>query len=63
MPRKPSSGRPYSPRASEKLRAMFKVSTTTMDRAGVTVSPAPRRHALAANMKIMNGSERDSARR
>ena len=41
---------------------MFSPSTSTIETAGVRVSPAPRRQALAENMKMLKGSESERTR-
>src|SRR6185503_10949912 len=54
---------PHQPYVRPQLKKMLTTSTTIIAIAGRIVSPAPRRHALAINIGITNGSDHDSIRR
>jgi hypothetical protein len=63
MPSNPSFGRPNQPYVSPKLNAMLIKSTTIIVIAGESVSPAPRRQALAVNITRVNGRANARMRR
>src|SRR5258706_12067258 len=63
MPLNPIRGKPHQPYVSPKLNAMLIRFTAIIEIAGVSVSPAPRRQALATNITVKNGSDTDSIRR
>src|SRR5437899_5701235 len=62
IPSKPHAGKCHSPYVSPQLNSTLTMSTMMNVTAGVSVSPAPRRHVLARNRSEEHTSELQSLR-